>query len=84
MKIDDIDLVTVAGTVFYAVLGYVSILLLLASLLGCASPSVSDPAYPEYDKWWTETPGPRRSTNLSELGQGDILVFGNGQEAVLL
>lgn len=57
--------------------------LALKFLCGCSSLPVSEPAYPEYDKWWSG-PEPRRSTNLSELGQGDILVFDNGQEAVLL
>lgn len=50
----------------------------LKLVTGCSTPAVSEPAYPEYEKWWTEAPGPRKSKNLSDLGQGDILVFDNG------
>lgn len=52
-------------------------------LCGCSSPAVSEPKYPEYEKWWTLRK-PKRSHDLGELSQGDILVFGNGQEAMLL
>ena len=57
---------------------------LVFALCGCSSPAVSqEPKYPKYEKWWTQG-RQRRSTNLDELGQGDILVFSNGMEAVLL
>lgn len=74
---------------FFAVpyLGVVIVAGLIAlvfALCGCSSPAVSqEPKYPEYEKWWTQD-CQRRSTNLDELGQGDILVFSNGMEAVLL
>ena len=67
----------------YALAGFVSGFV-LHLLCGCSSPTVSGPAYPENDKWWTETSGPCKSKNLSDIGQGDVLVFDNGQEAVLL
>lgn len=51
---------------------------------GCAGDrATGDAKYPEYEKWWTSD-APKRSRNLSDLGQGDILVFDNGMEAVLL
>lgn len=57
---------------------------LVFALCGCSSPAVSqEPKYSEYEKWWTQD-CQRRSTNLDELGPGDILVFSNGMEAVLL
>lgn len=70
----------------YAIAGFaigIWIHVLCAMLCGCTSAPVSEPSYPEYDKWWTG-PEPRRSANLSELGQGDVLVFDNGLEATLL
>lgn len=52
-------------------------------LTGCSTPAVAEPAYPEYEKWWTGD-STKRSHDLRDLGQGDILVFDNGMEAVLL
>lgn len=51
-------LVIVCGVVFHL-------------LCGCSSTSVSEPRYPEYDKWWTQSV----NTNSFEgLGQGDVYV----------
>lgn len=74
---------------FFAIpyLGVVIVAELIAlvfALCGCSSPAVSqEPKYPKYEKWWTQD-RQRRSTNLDELGPGDILVFSNGMGAALL
>lgn len=44
---------------------------LLQLLTGCSTPVSSEPKYPEYDKWWTQSV----NTNSFEgLGQGDVHV----------
>lgn len=57
--------------------------LMLHFVCGCSSPAVSEPKYPEYDKWWAARhpipvvtyDGTNVSTNSFEgLGQGDVYV----------
>lgn len=55
-------------------LGWVVAVMAVIAVLavaGCSSPTVSEPKYPEYDKWWTQSV----NTNSFEgLGQGDVYV----------
>lgn len=51
--------------------GLLAVGILVCFAGGCSSPSVSEPRYPEYDKWWSHSV----NTNSFEgLGQGDVYV----------
>lgn len=51
--------------------GLMAIGILVCFAGGCSSPAVSEPRYPEYDKWWMQSV----NTNSFEgLGPGDVYV----------
>lgn len=59
------------GRLGWATLLLVYGLLVYGLLCGCSSASVSEPKYPEYDKWWTQNVN---TNSLEGLGQGDVYV----------
>lgn len=60
----------VKGMILAAGLLAVGVLVCFAG--GCSSPTVSEPKYPEYDKWWTQS---ANTNSLEGLGTGDVYVY---------